>query len=485
MGASLSNILFSFVLEKYIVCDVCGLRSSSFESSNVLYISPTVTSSMQNFILQGLQQKLQKSCSRCNKNTRHVESSYILQSPKYLLLFVNRIRYINNNVKTVRLGPLKFSRWATIDHHGPSTHSGHCTASINCCKKHSIATITQLRGLELLITKTSPLHMFYYLNWLTYELGLEKEGGSLVAPMALAYPLHPIDNRSRNRRQNLWVGWCVSSWWPLFPSRSSVFIYICILYTSSVIRRIYTYSRSVIQYWWSCTPSHSIGPILSWTVFWGSARFLSWMPLFVFFGLPIVSCSLINSLRLGCLWLLVFVLNNTLILGIWCSAISHLPGCFCPWIFFKNIGFNMVPSDPFMSHLQCSYSTRIFCRGVSGSATDCPCGVWCRVLTTCLLHVGPPFGNRLLNNSWAVGLTLWIVYLHLFCIFGICNYICLDTSYHFSASSSYILLFIFSSTSVLTFSINVVFILSIEPSYITDTLAAFLRFLPSAAKVRS
>ena len=98
-GASLSDILFSFVLEKYIVCDVCGLRSPSFESSSVLYISPTDTSSMQNLILEGLQQKLQKSCSRCNKNTRHIESSYILQPPKYLLLFVNnRFRYINNNI---------------------------------------------------------------------------------------------------------------------------------------------------------------------------------------------------------------------------------------------------------------------------------------------------------------------------------------------------------------------------------------------------
>ena len=52
-----------------------------------------------------------------------------------------------------------------------------------------------------------------------------------------------------------------------------------------------------------------------------------------------------------------------------------------------------------------SYSTWVFCRKVSGFATDCPCGVWCRGLPTCLLHVGPPFGNRLLNNSWAVGLT--------------------------------------------------------------------------------
>ena len=114
-GASLSGILFSFVLEKYIVCDVCGLRSPSFESSSVLYIPPADTSSKQNLILEGLQQKLQNSCSRCNKNTRHVESSYILQPPKYL-------------------GPFKFSLKATIDHHGPSIHSGHCTASINCCK---------------------------------------------------------------------------------------------------------------------------------------------------------------------------------------------------------------------------------------------------------------------------------------------------------------------------------------------------------------
>ena len=59
-GDFLSDILFSFALEKYTVCDVCGLRSPLFESSSVLYISPTDTSSMQNLILEGLQQKLQK-----------------------------------------------------------------------------------------------------------------------------------------------------------------------------------------------------------------------------------------------------------------------------------------------------------------------------------------------------------------------------------------------------------------------------------------
>ena len=85
------------------------------------------------------------SCSRCNKNTQHIESRYLLQPPKHSLLFVNRFRHINNNITkdrcpipidtTVRLGPLKFSPQATIDHHGPSIDSGHYTASINCCKK--------------------------------------------------------------------------------------------------------------------------------------------------------------------------------------------------------------------------------------------------------------------------------------------------------------------------------------------------------------
>ena len=261
MGPSLSDILFSFVLEKYIVCDVCGLRSPSFESSSVLYISPIDTSSMQNFILQGLQQKLQKSCSRCNKNTWHVESSYILQPPEYLLLFVNRFRYIDNNVTkyrcsipmdtTVRLGPIKFSLRATIDHHGPSIHSGHYTASLNCCKKFycNDHTITEFGIINSKNSSTAYVILYELIDTL---FGLEQEGGSLIAPMALAHPLHPIDNRSRNRRRNLWVGWWIYSWWPLFPSRSSVYIYIYIY-----MQFLYFYMSSVsldyqlcLALWW-------------------------------------------------------------------------------------------------------------------------------------------------------------------------------------------------------------------------------------------
>ena len=213
--------------------------------------------------------------------------------------------------------------------------------------------------------------MLYYMDWLTHDFWTRTGGWEFDRPhgAGTSSPSQWEQVREQAPKPVGWVGWCVSSWWPLFSSRSSVLIYIYI-----------------------------------YMLFYMSS---------VFFGLPIVSCSLMinNSLIPGCLWILAFVLNNTLILRIWCSTIPHLPGCFCPWTFFQNIGFNMVPSDPCMSH---SYSTWIFCRGVSGFATDCSCDVWCRGLTTCLLQVGPPFGNRFLNTSWAVGLTYWIVYIPFF-----------------------------------------------------------------------
>ena len=181
------------------------------------------------------------------------------------------------------------------------------------------------------------------MDWHTI-FALEQEGGSSVAPMALVHPLHPIDNRSRNKRRNLWVGWCVSSWWPSVLIYMCIYIYIYIYiymyipYMSSVIGRIF--HGSVIQYWRSCTPSRSIGEC--------AVPGLNGTFCFLWF----TNCVLLfdKNRILGCLWLLVFVLN-ILILGIWCSTIPHLPGCFCPWTFFENIGFSTVLTDPFMSHL--------------------------------------------------------------------------------------------------------------------------------------
>ena len=53
--------------------------------------------------------------------------------------------------------------------------------------------------------------------------------------MALVHPLHPITSRSKNKRRNLWVGWCVSSRWPCFWSVYSIYYYTHVMYHSCIL----------------------------------------------------------------------------------------------------------------------------------------------------------------------------------------------------------------------------------------------------------
>ena len=143
-----------------------------------------------------------------------------------------------------------------------------------------------------------------YIIWIDWHMifGLEQGVGGLIAPIALAHPLHPIENRSRNKRRNLWVGRFVSSRWPWFPSRSSVLIYICICipYMSSVIGRIYIQREchSVLA---------KLHPItFNRIIFSGECAVPG---LNATFFLRFTNCVLLfdKSIILGCLWPLVFV----------------------------------------------------------------------------------------------------------------------------------------------------------------------------------
>ena len=79
---------------------------------------------------------------------------------------------------------------------------------------------------------------------------------------------------------------------------------------------------------------------------------------------------------------------------------------------------------------------RIFYRGVPGFAIDCPCGVWCRGLTTCLLYVAPLFGNLAWNDCRFVSLTYWRT---TFSLFSIMFYIYLNASQYDSTLFSFTL----------------------------------------------
>ena len=110
---------------------------------------------------------------------------------------------------------------------------------------------------------TTGRHVILYELIDIWVLNSNTGGGSLIAPMALAHPLQPIDNRSTNRRRNLWVGWCflLMTFVPVQKLCVYIYIYIYIHIYAFFIRVLLydVYKRSVIQYWWSCTPSHSMG----------------------------------------------------------------------------------------------------------------------------------------------------------------------------------------------------------------------------------
>ena len=165
-GVSLSEILFSFMLEEYIVCDACRLRSPSFQCSSVLYITPTCTFSMQELIKQGME-KNRKSPAFDTRRTLGMSNLiifYTLQTFDYCFVFY-WFRYINNYFTkdrcsipidmTVVLGLHKFSLQVTIAHHGPSMYSGHYTTSINCCKRAFYCDDNKITEFEIIDTENS------------------------------------------------------------------------------------------------------------------------------------------------------------------------------------------------------------------------------------------------------------------------------------------------------------------------------------------
>ena len=240
--------------------------------------------------------------------------------------------------------------------------------------------------------------MLYHINWLTHDFWTRTGGWEFDRShgAGTSSPSHWQQVEEQTPKPVGWMCFLLLTLVPVQKLCVNIYICMCIPYMSSVIGRVYIQREC-----------HSVLAKLHLITFYrivflGSPRFLGWMPLFVFFGLPIVSCSLIKS-------------NTRMLVTFGICFKQHFdtrylvfynpspPRMFLSLDLLWEYGIQHGANGPL--YVTSSYSTWIFCRGFSGFATDCPCGVWCRGLTTCLLHVGPPFGNRILNNSWAVGLT--------------------------------------------------------------------------------
>ena len=108
------------------------------------------------------------------------------------------------------------------------------------------------------IAKTPLLHMLYYMNWLTHDFWTRPGGWEF--------------DRSHG------VGTSSPSHWQQVEEQAPKPVGRMMCFLLMTLGRIYTYNRSVIQYWWSCTPSHSIG-LYFWGVHgsWVECHFLFYM----------------------------------------------------------------------------------------------------------------------------------------------------------------------------------------------------------------
>ena len=247
------------------------------------------------------------------------------------------------------------------------------------------------------------------------SFGLEQEGGSFITPMALAHPPHPINSRSRNKRQTCGLD-------DVFPSddlcsRSETLCWYIFIYTYAffirllVIRRKYTYTGSVVQFRRSYTPSQSIGLFLGVR---GSYLECHLLPSFVH---PIVFCFMMIKIIVLVTIDIRFQQHFDTMYFAFCDLSP--PTMFLSLGLLSECRIQHGTIGPF--YVTSRNSTRKFYGEVSRFATDCPCGVWCRGLITGLLYVGPHFGNWLWKNNWAVGLTRWTVNLHY--VIGILTYL--------------------------------------------------------------
>ena len=58
------------------------MKSPAFETTSLLYVTPTDCTAMQELLMQEHKQKLYKTYSCCGRDTWYIESNQILQPPK-------------------------------------------------------------------------------------------------------------------------------------------------------------------------------------------------------------------------------------------------------------------------------------------------------------------------------------------------------------------------------------------------------------------
>ena len=87
---SLTKTLFSFNMRKELCCNICNASDIQYIQAQNLNLYPSMGDDVQRLFKNSMTSYLTKRCSSCHTNTRHKETSKIIQPPKFMIFVINR-----------------------------------------------------------------------------------------------------------------------------------------------------------------------------------------------------------------------------------------------------------------------------------------------------------------------------------------------------------------------------------------------------------
>ena len=169
---------------------IWGLRSTSFESSCVLYLIPTNSVSLRELRVQGMQQNYNGSVFNAKRTIGGSNRTvfYKLQSRWLSLLIGLDICVPHLWIRPSNLAPINPA--CRLPQIGMDTLYilGIILTLLTVAKRHSVATPAKLLNMNSWITKTHQLHMWWLLIDYATSFGLEHGGCVFSRPHAAGTP---------------------------------------------------------------------------------------------------------------------------------------------------------------------------------------------------------------------------------------------------------------------------------------------------------
>ena len=168
---SLSKELFAFTLMKTMTCENCSKKTDTFIPGYNLDIYPDTDDYITNLLEQCMSSIIIKCCTFCMSDTNHTEVLQLSQSPKFLIIVVNRFDFNLTAKKknyeiminqSLCLNSSSYHLMGSVHHHGRTASSGHYTSNILCNDAAYLCNDNYIRKLDQLSYNSNSAYMVLF-----------------------------------------------------------------------------------------------------------------------------------------------------------------------------------------------------------------------------------------------------------------------------------------------------------------------------------